>query len=200
MMTEKTLIERLRKADRRAFDAIYSLYAPHLLRFCLHHLDSPQDAEEVVQDVFVDLWRSREVIRATDSLRPLLFTSARFRILNRYRARVDAELLEEYRRATQGATARSAEFELEYRDLRLRVIKALRHLPHNQRRVIVLSRFRYMSNSEIATHLGLSLQTVKNTLSLALKNLRNLLDSHILTGALIFSGACSVLARHLCVI
>lgn len=178
-MMEARIITRLKEGDKRAFDTIYAMYADKIFRFCLHHLNSIQDAEEVVQDVFVALWKSRESIRATDSLKPLLYTSARFKILNKYRARIDNELLEDYRLSIENPSAENDNFGIEYREFEQNVMNAIAQLSGSQRRIIIMSRFRNMSNAEIAQELNLSIQTVRNTLSIGLKNLRDKLSGHI---------------------
>ena len=59
------------------------------------------------------------------------------------------------------------------------VMNAIAQLSGSQRRIIIMSRFRNMSNAEIAQELNLSIQTVRNTLSIGLKNLRDKLSGHI---------------------
>ena len=72
--TEVILIAELKRGSKEAFDRIYRLYAGRLLGYCLQYAKCREDAEEMVQDVFVSLWKHRESIRQEETLRSLLFT------------------------------------------------------------------------------------------------------------------------------
>ena len=72
--TEAILIAELKRGSKEAFDRIYRLYAGRLLGYCLQYAKCREDAEEMVQDVFVSLWKHRESIRQEETLRSLLFT------------------------------------------------------------------------------------------------------------------------------
>lgn len=73
--SEPELIRELKKGSMRAFDAIYSMYFKRLYAYCFQFTKSGEDAEEIVQDVFLRLWNVRESIRQEETLRSLLFLS-----------------------------------------------------------------------------------------------------------------------------
>ena len=64
-----------------------------MLAYCVHYTKSREDAEEIVQDVFVALWNSRETIRQEETLHSLLFTISKHRVINAYRSTLNSLIL-----------------------------------------------------------------------------------------------------------
>lgn len=175
LQNEHLLIADLKKGSKEAFDEIYRLYAGRLLAYCTQYTKCREDAEEIVQDVFVALWNSRQTIRQEETLRSLLFTISKHRVINAYRSTLNSPVYEDYVDYQNELPAGEDYRRLEYEQY-VRIVKdAIRRLPSTQQRVITLSRFSQLSNKEIAEHLSLSEQTVKNQLSIGLKTLRELL-------------------------
>lgn len=175
LQNEHLLIADLKKGSKEAFDEIYRLYAGRLLAYCTQYTKCREDAEEIVQDVFVALWNSRQTIRQEETLRSLLFTISKHRVINAYRFTLNSPVYEDYVDYQNELPAGEDYHRLEYEQY-VRIVKdAIRRLPSTQQRVITLSRFSQLSNKEIAEHLSLSEQTVKNQLSIGLKTLRELL-------------------------
>lgn len=180
---ERILIERLVAGDKKAFDALYSLYAKHLLLFALQQVRCVEDAEDLVQDVFVSLWINRGNIRNRDSISALLFTSLKNKIANYHRKRINSQLYADYvaymaERAKEAHTS-----DIEYDEFYTQLKSMIERLPETQRKVIKLSKFDGCSNLEIAEKIGINHQSVKNALSVGLKtlksNLNNLMDGNL---------------------
>lgn len=173
-MTENELIQKLKNDDRKAFDTAYSMYARRLMAWCMQYVTVREDAEEMVQDVFISLWHNRAAIRNPESLQPLLFTSLRNRMINAFRSRINSPVYEDFVNARNSLdqAAAPAYDRLEYKEFHQRVMKAIGSLPRSQRQVVTLSRIHGLTNREIAMRLGLSDQTVRNTLHNALRVLR----------------------------
>ncbi len=172
---EHILIAELKRGSKKAFDRIYKLYAGRLLAYCVQYTKCREDAEEIVQDVFVALWNSRENIRQEETLHSLLFTISKHRVINAYRSTLNSPVYEDYvDYQNELATGENCD-QVEYEQYVKIVKEAIRRLPSTQQRVITLSRFSQLSNKEIAERLSLSEQTVKNQLSIGLKTLRELL-------------------------
>lgn len=173
-MDEAKIIEELTQGSAAAFDSAYRLYAGRLYAFCLKFCKSHEEAEEIVNDVFVRLWLSRGTIHHDKSLRPLLFTISRRLLINAYRHRANSPEYASYLEATEVNTGNGhgADRQIEYDEFVMRLQAAIGRLPATQQKVVRMSKFEGMSNKEIVAELGLSEQTVKNQLSLALKRLR----------------------------
>lgn len=173
---ERLLIGALKNGSRKAFDEIYGMYAKRLLAYCKQYTKRWEDAEEIVQDVFVRLWNSRTSIRQEETLRSLLFIIAKHYLINAYRANVNSPAYEEYVACRAEPAPGAYSCPLEYEDFLRKLRAALRKLPPAQRKIIELSRLKGLSNKEVAEEAGVSEQTVKNQLSQGLKSLREELD------------------------
>lgn len=172
---ERDLIRRIQAGDRQAFDGIYSLYASRLVAYCRAYVGSREDVEELVQDVFVALWNSRGNIRNPETLGPLLFRSMRNRIINYYRSRINTPLYEDYVNIREKREAEESRPAIFYNEFRQTVADRIAELPETQRRAITLSRFEGKSNEEIASILGIKVQSVKNAIHIGLGKLRQAL-------------------------
>lgn len=172
-LKERELIRNLKNNSRKAFDDIYKLYSKRLFAYCLQFTKSPEDTEEIVQDIFIHLWTNRASIRQEETLRSLLFIMAKHRLINSYRSTINSPIYEDYLNyQEQLSTDPSPIHSLEYNEFVQGLKKALRQLPSTQQEVIELSRMEGKTNKEIAEILSLSEQTVKNQLSIGLKALR----------------------------
>jgi RNA polymerase sigma-70 factor (ECF subfamily) len=182
---ERILIQKLKQGSQEAFNDIYIMYAKRIFAYCLQYAKLTEDAEEIVQDVFVQLWTNRESIRQEESLRALLFVMARRRLINAYWSMINSPVYEDYVNCQEKFAADDAGRRLEYKDFVGQLQKALGQLPPTQRKVIELSRLKGLSNSEVAEKLSLSRQTVKNQLSLGLKVLREILDRMLILSCML---------------
>lgn len=186
---ERKLIQHLKEGSVKAFDRLYALYAKQLYAYCLEYTKSTEDTEEIVQDVFISLWNKRELIKQTETLRPLLFVMAKHKLINAYRTRINQPVYEDYINYANTLGAKDQDDRLEYEDFLKSFQKALSSLPVTQQEVIRLSRLEQLSNKVIAQQLSLSEQTVKNQLSLGLKRLKELLaDKHLYLLMLLFAN------------
>lgn len=175
---ERILIERIIRGDHTAFDRVYNMYAGRLYAFAIQYCKNESDAEDIVQETFIRLWLGRATIKNRDSLKSLLFTVAHNRLVNAYKLRLNSPLYEDYVQAQHVAVGADGDRHMEYTEFERMVRRELNLLSPTQQSVIMMSRFEQMSNSEIAQALGLSMQTVKNSLSTGLKILREKINNN----------------------
>lgn len=183
---ELYLIQDLKRGSHKAFDKIYQIYAKRLYAYSLQFTKSPEESEEIVQEVFVKLWSNRMKIKQNETLRSLLFIMAKHHLINAYRFRINHPVYEEYVNYMDILSTEDAHHKLEYNEFVLRLRKIIKTLPVTQQKVIHLSRLQQLSNKEIAEKLSLSEQTVKNQLSLGLKTLKEKLSKVLLSLMLLF--------------
>lgn len=165
------MIVQLRDGSQRAFEAIYERYFHRLYAFSVSFTKSHEDTEEIVEDVFVRLWQARATLHEEQGLHALLFTMSRRLLINAYRARINSPVFEDYVEFKANQGYEQADL-LAYDDFVKRLNREINRLPATQGSVIRLAKFDGLKNKEIAGRLGLSEQTVKNQLSLAVKALR----------------------------
>jgi RNA polymerase sigma-70 factor, ECF subfamily len=171
------LIIKIAAADRAALSQLYDRYSRMIYAIAWKSLNSVEDCEEVVLDVFAQVWRIADRFdRTKGNVEQWLFTLARSRILDRLRK---LQRLNKVSKAIESGkeiefpTASEDPIEaVEIVERRQQVLAALSLIPPEQRQVIELAYYQGLSHTEIATHTGLSLGTVKTRLRLGLSKLR----------------------------
>lgn len=165
------LFERLRQGDETAFDELFRAWYPSLVRSAESIVRSRAVAEEIVQDVLLELWRRRESLARDTSPQAYLFQSTRNRALNHVRH----ERVERRGKPILTETAdveASAPAELVEEEIAVALRAAVSELPERCREVFELSRTHGLKYSEIATVLGISVKTVEAQMGKALRSLR----------------------------
>lgn len=170
-------MSELRNGSYKAFDAIYHLYAKRLYHYVYQGTRSSRDAEEIVQDVFVNLWKYRTSLDDSKSLSSLLFTVAKRYRINALKAIVNSPVYEDYV-THQHELLHHDSSPIEYNQFIDQVRRAMSTLSDAQRRVVQMSRFEQLSHNEIATILNINVRTVANLLSAGLKRLKIELDKY----------------------
>lgn len=174
--SDQELVVLLKQDDRNAFAEIYGRHARSLVDFASSKLYSLDDARDLVQDLFTNIWADRHKIYVSSSLQSYLFAAVRYKIIDKIRKNVTRE---EYAIIVQSLSQYpnyNPEKELEAKDLQQIIDKAIEKLPSRTREIYKLSRNEHQSVSDIAKKLGLSDQTVKNQLTAAMKSLKETLN------------------------
>jgi RNA polymerase sigma-70 factor (ECF subfamily) len=170
-MHERELLDRLRNGDDAAYEAIFRQWYAPLVAMTATLLRDRGPAEEVVQDVMLELWRRRESLTFDTSLRAYLFQAARNRGLN-YLRRQRVESRGEGTIAAAMPTPEAADSEVRETELNIAIQSAVAALPDRCREVFELSRVRGLKYSEIADELGISVKTVEAQMGKALRIMR----------------------------
>lgn len=170
--TEQHLWERIRAGDEGAFDVVFRSNYPHLVRMAESVLHERALAEEIAQDVMLELWRRRESLNFEQTFRAYLIRATRNRALNHIRhQRIVAR--ETALAALESPASPSAEEDLLGVELEQAVRAAIDGLSDNCREVFQLSRESGLKYSEIATTLEISIKTVEKRMGQALAELRD---------------------------
>lgn len=180
---EPLLIARLKAGQVDAFRQIYNLYSDPIYSYALQITKNTDTAQDIVQEVFMRLWENRRSLLHTHPLRPYLFGIARNSLISAYRKVVNSALYEEYLRQnhadTGGAQAPGPDSMLTLKELQARISHIIQSLPPSQQAVVRLRFDHNLTNTEIARQLDLSEQTVKNRLVMAMKTIRQHLNTAI---------------------
>lgn len=170
MQVENTDI--LLKDVRNNFDKIYVLYYSRMFRFAKEYVLFDEDAENIVQDVFLLLWEKRGVLDIQISLVSYLFALVKNKSLDYLRHKVIAD---EYK---QELSAKLTALELlnysftSDEEIEQILMTAINKLPERCRQVFLKSRIEGKRNREIANELNLTVSTVENQMTIALRKLR----------------------------
>ncbi len=168
---QRALFSRLAAGDETAFDTIFRTWYAPLVRIATYLLHDDGIAEEVVQEVMLEVWRRRESLAFEQEPRRYLMRATRNRALNHVRheavvARAAArDIAEEAHAATAPAMVQAAELEVA-------IAQAVATLPDRCRAVFELSRRHHMSYADIAAALDIAPKTVENQMGKALRMLR----------------------------
>jgi RNA polymerase sigma-70 factor (ECF subfamily) len=141
------------------------------------------DAKEIVQDVFINLWNKRETISSDKSVKSYLFTSVKNRCFNfirdnkKFRSSVLDIDIADYEAPYENDSFSGSE-------LQAKIDNAINKLPENCREVFKLSRIEELKYKEIADKLNISVKTVEAQMSKALKVLRVELKEYIMVALL----------------
>lgn len=178
--SEPELIRELKSGSQQAFDIIYKMYFKRLYVYCLRFVKSEEDAEEIVQDVFLRLWKMRNDIRQEETLQSILFIISKSYLINSFHRCINSQTFEDYiAYKEQISSDESPDSNLEYEDYLNMLKNKLKKLPNTQRQVIEYTRIKQYSISDTAKCLSLSEQTVRNQLSMGLKILRSLMSKNV---------------------
>jgi len=161
--------------DEQKFEKLFRTYFAVLMAFSLKILGDEDDAREVVHQVFIKLWERRNEIDLSTSLKSYLFTAVNNRSLNLIRDRKKFSGEE----VPEAAGEWDVSAELESMELEKKIRGAIGKLPERCRVIFELNRFDGLSYAEIAGQLDISVKTVENQITKALKILREQLTKYL---------------------
>jgi RNA polymerase sigma-70 factor (ECF subfamily) len=166
---------RVRAGDAQAFTELYERHGGALLTFLTRLTGDRRLGEDLLQETFIRLYRSRGEYEATGRFRAFVFTIARRLVIDWRRSQKATWLEESEALETLEAPERSGD-RADARDLADRLEAALRRLPASQRETVLLSRYAGLSAEEIAQVTGSTPGAVRVGLHRALRQLRELIE------------------------
>ncbi|MEM6396669.1 MAG: RNA polymerase sigma-70 factor [Bacteroidota bacterium] len=171
-------MKALKADDRSAFKQIFSTHYQDVCRVINRYIADPGLTEDLAQEVFIRLWKKRHDISIETNLpaylRRMGVNEALAHLRKKTRFKAD-----ELPMHLPGQTAPSATEQSDLHELQDRISAALKKLPPRCRLVFELSRYEDLSNREIAEQLELSIKTVENQMTKALKLLRSELADYL---------------------
>ena len=179
------LLSLLKQSNDEAFTEIYSRYWDKLIVVAMHRLGNIEEAREVVQTVFCNLWRKRASLEISHTLNTYLATAIKYEVFKQFasknrRQRYQKQVLLQWQEA-----ATDTEDYLQANELQGQISSLVKGLPEKCRIVFQLSREKGYSQKQIAAELGIAEKTVEAHLSAALRRLRTGL-SHLFTSLFFF--------------
>jgi len=174
-MTIEKRLDPTGSMNKHSFEQLFREYFTPLMFFAKKILVDEDDAREVVHTVFINLWEKREEIDLSRSLKSYLFTSVHNRSLNvvRERKKFSSEEVPDL------AGEWDVSVQIESMELEEKIRETIDTLPEKCRQIFELNRFEGLKYSEIAEQLGISVKTVENQMSKALKILREKLLKYL---------------------
>lgn len=178
------LWNRIKQGDEKAFDALFDQLYPNLCSFANRLLKNLAEAEETVQDVFINLWQNRDKILISGSLKPYLYQSVHnlsvnklnhFRTL-KYKPNTNADDDLWLKIHNTYSVDDSLIQMIEAKETEALIRKAVDDLPAKCKEVFLLSRYEDYTYEEIADKLNISHSTVRVQIFKALNILKEVID------------------------
>lgn len=175
MMTkleEYALLRALGRGDKKAYALIYNIYAGKCLAFVESLVKDSDAAKDITHDIFVKVWLKRDVVSKVDNLSSYLFRMARNAVMDKFESDT----------IRMRYAARQILFQEEFRpyveekvnvdELQMLVFKTVSQMPEQRRNIFTLSRYKGLTNAEIAERFGINVRTVENHITNALADIR----------------------------
>jgi len=186
LTNDAELLQLLRKGDQAAFEEIYNCYRTKLYRAALSKVRTDENAMEIVQDVFLDLWLRREQVFIND-LERYLFSAIKYKVLDFFKKEFQRQLYVQsvHQNHTDGSS--DTEEVLAYNELSESISHCIEQLPEKTKVIFELNRIQCQSADEISSALDIPLRTVEYHITQGLKSLRFHLKDFILILFILFS-------------
>lgn len=174
---EARLLALVAKGDQRAFTELFDAYYKQLGEYVYKLTESIEVTEEIVQDVFIKIWLKKEILTNLDNFSYYLFILSKNQTLNHLRKKANdkARQLEWLKQFEEEAYVQDDYAVIE--EYRVLMDKAIEKLPPQQQKAYKLSREGRLKHEEIAKIMGVSPETVKKHIKLALRFIKNELSS-----------------------
>jgi RNA polymerase sigma-70 factor, ECF subfamily len=180
-ISDRSLVDLIADGDRRAFETLYSRHRSHVFRYLIRLIGNDPVAEEIVNDVFLEVWRSAHRFEAKSQVATWLLAIARYKALSALRRRSEAQI-DDDAVAAIADPADDAETTADRQSRSAILKKCLTQLPAAQREVIDLVYYQDKSVEEVAKFVGVAANTVKTRMFYARNRMASLLNEAGLYG------------------
>jgi RNA polymerase sigma-70 factor (ECF subfamily) len=185
-------VKKLKQGNVNAFDDLFKKYSPRLYNFSLKYLKSDEEAEEIIQEVFLYIWEKRDGLKPESSFNAYLFTIAHNIIKKHFikKAKDNAfkdDLIYEFLKPED-----NLDKTIDYKFLLEEVEKIIDSLPLRRKEIFIKRKYYGLRVKQIAEDLNISPNTVENQLAAAQKQIMEELKKEKLSGLLFFTLFISI--------
>ena len=172
-MTDNKLIVAIGNDDYNSYQKLFVRYYGRLCCYVYHLLGDREDAEDVVQDLFLTLWNNRKKITIDENVSGYLYKMAKNLALNHIRTQMNYQTVLENR---EEPPPYYEEISLETEEFRKLLFECINLLPDRCKEILLLHRVKGLKQKEIADQLSISVKTIKNQIGASLQRLRKCLE------------------------
>lgn len=171
-LSEQEIVGAIRQGNERIFEETFRKYYQSLCNYANSILKEMDEAEEVVQHLFLSIWEKRSDLEISISLKSYLYRAVHNHCLNRIKHLKIREEYQQYATNFYDASYESVSQTVMKNELEQKIEEAIKKLPEQCQLIFRMSRFEELKYHEIAAQLDLSPKTVENQIGKALKILR----------------------------
>lgn len=172
-ITDERLVAAIRKGDYASYNTLFVRYYSRLCYYVYRLLMDKEDAEDVVQDLFLTLWNHRSRIEIEENVSGYLYKMAKNLALNHIRTKTNYKTLLENQEDTHSYYE---ENQLESEEFRVILYDCINELPGRCKEVLLLHRVKGLKQKEIADQLSISVKTIKNQIWASMQRLKKCLE------------------------
>lgn len=169
---EKLLLNSLGNSDKRAFVVLYNMYAGKCLAFVQSLIKDNDAAKDITHDIFVKVWLKRDVVSKVENFSSYLFRMVHNAVMDKLEADVIKRRFITEQMVYADNFRPYVDERISVDELQVLIFKALSNMPEQRRKIFTLSRYKGLSNSEIARLFNISVRTVENHITNALADIR----------------------------
>lgn len=191
---EMKVLQRLKEGDERAFEQIYQLFSPRIFGNIINLLKDKEVAEDLLQEVFIKVWKHREAIDLEKSYKSYLFTIANRLVYSYFRRATLENQVAAYIAAQSFEIYKHIEENIHYDEINSSIQKAINNLPPKRKKVYILCKIDGKSYKEAADELGCSVAAINAHIVKATQSIKEQLG---LTEPLILAAVSTILLGNL---
>jgi len=174
--SDETLVKQALAGKKSAWVVLVKRYEKHLYNYTLRMVSNREDAMDLLQDVFVAVFRNLSSFRGDSPFKGWLFKIAHYRCIEFYRRKKPMQSLDDVPEQEEEDSQSCPEHHLTSGQQANEIHKAMQTLPLNQKLVVELKFFQHSTFEDIAQQLGISVNTAKSRLYSALDKLKDHLE------------------------
>jgi len=184
LYSDEKLMQEIKADNMFAFDILYKKYSKRLYLFGYSILKSQEETENLIQDVFLNLWEKRNDVERDASVKYYLFSIAYNSAITLIRKKTRESEFINYLKSLPEINEEPTNLKIEFNDLTNKLEEIIQELPQRQKQVYLLHRVKGLKYSEIGEQLKISTNSIETHMSRALKTIRAKLEYYDLLSAL----------------
>ncbi len=173
-------VSKLREGDEKAFSQLFEFFKSKIFNTSKKMNLSSEDAEEIVQEVFLIIWKNRQNLNSELSFNAYLLTILKSLIVKKAKKEAMRVAYEVYAFSTREIESNETEMQIEYSEFEQISISEIEKLPKTQKVIFKMKNYDNLHSGEIAEKLGLSKRTVESHIYVATKSIKNKLQKKYL--------------------
>lgn len=176
---EKLLLEQISEDNEEAFAQIFHAYKDKLYSFVYQITGSKEVSSDIIQDTFLKIWQLRGKLFSIENFNAYLFRMAQNEAINQLRRMSKETLIKMKTQKENDIQPETPEEQLRYKNISTRISEIVNELPTQQKAVYTMSREQNLKQEEIARQMNISISTVQNHMTQALRTIRERLRAYL---------------------